>query len=55
MEALGPLSKRKGKLLADHDELKIKLDQQYENLAEQKRSYQQEVEALSKMTFKIKE
>ncbi|XP_061369150.1 DNA repair protein RAD50 isoform X2 [Gastrolobium bilobum] len=54
-EALGPLSKEKDKLLADHNELKIRLNRQYEDLVEQKRSYQQDVEALFKMTSKIKE
>ncbi|XP_027334431.1 DNA repair protein RAD50 [Abrus precatorius] len=54
-EALGPLSKEKDKLLADHNELKIRLNHEYEDLAEQKRSYQQEAEALFKMNSKIKE
>lgn len=54
-EALGPLSKEKDKLLANHDELKIRLNHEYEDLAEQKRSYQLEAEALFKMNSKIKE
>ncbi|KAJ1406601.1 RAD50, zinc hook [Sesbania bispinosa] len=54
-EALGPLSKKKDKLLADHNELKIRLNREYEDLVEQKRSYQHEAEALFKMTIKIKE
>ncbi|KAK7331449.1 hypothetical protein VNO77_25674 [Canavalia gladiata] len=54
-EALGPLSKEKDKLLADHNELKIRLNHEYEDLAEQKRHYQQEAEALFKMNSKIKE
>ncbi|KAL2332609.1 hypothetical protein Fmac_013822 [Flemingia macrophylla] len=54
-EALRPLSKEKDKLLADHNELKIKLSHEYENLAEQKRIYQQEAEAIFKMNSKIRE
>lgn len=54
-EALGPLSKKKEKLLSDYNDLKAKLDFEYEQQAEQKRNYQQEVEALLKVTSKIKE
>lgn len=54
-EALGPLSKEKEKLLSDYNDLKAKLDFEYEQQAEQKRNYQQEVEALLKVTSKIKE
>ncbi|KAE9604828.1 putative DNA repair protein Rad50 [Lupinus albus] len=54
-EALGPLSRKKDKLYADYDELKNKLNHEYEDLAEQKRNYQLEVESLLKMTSKIKE
>ncbi|XP_057429141.1 DNA repair protein RAD50 [Lotus japonicus] len=54
-ETLGPLSKKKDKLLADHDELKARLNQEYEDLNERKRSYQQEAQAIFGMNFKIKE
>ncbi|XP_028772634.1 DNA repair protein RAD50 [Neltuma alba] len=54
-DTLGPLSKEKDRLLADHNELKIKLSQEYEDLLEQKRTYQQEAEALFQMNSKIKE
>lgn len=53
-DALGPLSKETDKLLANHNELKIRLEREYEDLAEQKRSYQQEAQALFKMNSKIK-
>ncbi|XP_057755081.1 DNA repair protein RAD50 [Arachis stenosperma] len=54
-EALRPLSKERDKLLADHDELKVRLNRDYEYLVEQKRIYQQEAESLFKMTSKIRE
>ncbi|KAI4317369.1 hypothetical protein L6164_025242 [Bauhinia variegata] len=54
-EALGPLSKEKDRLLAVHNELKVRLNREYENQVEQKRNYQQEAEALFKMNSKIKE
>ncbi|CAK9149110.1 unnamed protein product [Ilex paraguariensis] len=54
-EALGPLSKEKEKLLSDHDDLKVKLNRDYEEQVELKRNYQQEVEALLKVTSKVKE
>lgn len=54
-EALGPLLREKDKLLSDYNELKVKLNREYEELAEQKRSYQQEVDSLLKITSKIKE
>jgi DNA repair protein RAD50 len=55
LEAVGPLSKRKDKLHADYNELKVRLDGEYENLAEKKRIYQQAAEALFRITYKIKE
>lgn len=55
MEALGPLSKEKDKLLNDYNELKAKLNHEYEEQADQKRNYQQEVESLLKINSKIKE
>lgn len=54
-DALGPLSKEKDKLLNDHKLLKDKLNSEYEELAEQKRNYQQEIETLQKTASKIKE
>ncbi|KAF3456639.1 hypothetical protein FNV43_RR01293 [Rhamnella rubrinervis] len=54
-EALGPLLREKDKLLGDYNELKVKLNREYEEQAEQKRSYQQEVDSLLKITSKIKE
>lgn len=54
-EAIGPLSKEKEKLLSDYNDLKANLDCEYEQQAEQKRNYLQEVEALLKVTSKIKE
>ncbi|KAF7807691.1 DNA repair protein RAD50 [Senna tora] len=54
-ESLGPLSKEKDRLLAEHNELKSKLACEYEDLVEQKRTYQQEAESLFKMNSKIKE
>ncbi|XP_044486625.1 DNA repair protein RAD50 isoform X2 [Mangifera indica] len=54
-EALGPLSREKEKFLSDYNNLKVKLNQEYEEQAEQKRNYQQEIETLLKTTSKIKE
>lgn len=54
-DALGPFSKEKDKLLANYNEMKIRLNREYEDLAEQKRSYQQEAESLFRMNSKIKE
>ncbi|XP_050239038.1 DNA repair protein RAD50 isoform X1 [Quercus robur] len=54
-EALGPLSKEKDKFLSDYNELKAKLNREYEGQSEQKRNYQQEVESLLKINSKIKE
>ncbi|WVZ05499.1 hypothetical protein V8G54_018845 [Vigna mungo] len=52
---LGSFSSEKDKLLADHNDMKIRLNREYEDLAEQKRSYQQEAESLFRMNSKIKE
>jgi len=54
-EALGPLSKEKEQLLSDYNDMKIRRNQEYEELAEKKRNYQQEVEALLKASYKINE
>ncbi|ESQ51785.1 hypothetical protein EUTSA_v10016151mg [Eutrema salsugineum] len=54
-ESLGPLSKKKEQLLSDYNDIKAKRNQEYEELAEKKRNYQQEVEALLKASSKINE
>ncbi|CAH8348708.1 unnamed protein product [Eruca vesicaria subsp. sativa] len=54
-EALGPLSKEKEQLLSVYNDMKVKRNQDYEELAEKKRNYQQEVEALLKANSKINE
>ncbi|CAL9235186.1 unnamed protein product [Arabidopsis halleri] len=54
-EALGPLSKEKEQLLSDYNDMKIRRNQEYEELADKKRNYQQEVEALLKASSKINE
>lgn len=54
-ETLGPLSKEKEQLLSDYNDMKIRRNQEYEELAEKKRNYQQEVEALLKASSKINE
>lgn len=54
-EALGDLAKEKDRLLSEHDDLKVKLYREYEILADNKRNFQQEVEALLKLSSKIKE
>lgn len=54
-EASGPLSKEKEKLLSDYNDLKVKLNREYEEQAEQKINFQQEIEMLLKIASKIKE
>lgn len=54
-EASGPLSKEKEKLLSDYNDLKVKLNREYEEQAEQKINFQQEIETLLKIASKIKE
>ncbi|GFY83903.1 DNA repair-recombination protein [Actinidia rufa] len=54
-EALGPLSKEKEKLLGDYNDLKVRLNREYEEQADVRRNYQQEVETLLRVTSKIKE
>ncbi|KAJ0261961.1 DNA repair protein RAD50 [Hirschfeldia incana] len=54
-EAVGPLSKEKEQLLSVYNDMKVKRNQEYEELAEKKRNYQQEVEALLKANSKIDE
>ncbi|CAK8567104.1 unnamed protein product [Lathyrus sativus] len=53
VEAVEPLSMHKDKVLADYNELKIRLDLEVENLVEKKRIFQQEAEAVFRMTSKI--
>uniref|UniRef100_A0A1D1XWK9 DNA repair protein RAD50 n=1 Tax=Anthurium amnicola TaxID=1678845 RepID=A0A1D1XWK9_9ARAE len=54
-EALLPLSKEKEKIRQDHSDMKSKLEQEYDEQAEVKRSYQQEVDLLSMPVSKIKD
>ncbi|WZZ39670.1 hypothetical protein YC2023_035929 [Brassica napus] len=54
-EAVGPLAKEKEQLLSVYNDIKVKRNQEYEELAEKKRNYQQEVEALLKANSKINE
>ncbi|KAB2623338.1 DNA repair protein RAD50 [Pyrus ussuriensis x Pyrus communis] len=54
-ESLRPLSKEKDKLLGYHNDLKVKLNREYDEQAERKREYEQEVEALNMINLKIKE
>lgn len=53
--ALAPLSKEKEKLLQDHEDLKLKLDQEYDEQLEIKRSYQKEVDALLSLASRIRD
>jgi len=41
--------------MANYNDMKIRLNLEYEDLAEQKRSYKQEAESLFRMNSKIKE
>ncbi|XP_068655363.1 DNA repair protein RAD50 isoform X2 [Aristolochia californica] len=54
-ETVVPLSKEKEKLLRDHRDLRSKLEHEHEGLAKIKNSYEQGVQALLKLAFKIKE
>ncbi|PQQ05555.1 DNA repair protein RAD50 [Prunus yedoensis var. nudiflora] len=51
----GPLSREKDELLRDYNNLKVKLDREYEEQAEKKGKYQQEVVALLTLISKIKQ
>ena len=53
-EALSSLFKEKEKLLNDHECLKVKLAQEYEQQHKLRSSYQHEAEALSQTNNKIK-
>lgn len=55
MEALGHISKDRDRLLNEYNDLKAKLNHDYDEQAEQKRSYHQEVDSLLKLSSKIKE
>ncbi|XP_064938273.1 DNA repair protein RAD50-like isoform X1 [Musa acuminata AAA Group] len=54
-EALVPLIKEKDKLLQDHADLKLKLEREYDEQAESKRSFQQDIEMLMTLSRRIKE
>lgn len=54
-EAIAPLLKEKEKLMQEHTDLKIKLDQEYDELADNKRSFQKEFEILQTLSSRIKE
>lgn len=47
--------KERDQLLGVYNDLKAKLNQEYEQQMEQKRNYQQEVEVVQKLNSKIKE
>ncbi|AQK52833.1 DNA repair protein RAD50 [Zea mays] len=53
-ESLDPLSKEKESLLQEYNALKQKLDEEYHQLAERKREFQQELDALGRLSMKIK-
>ncbi|KAF7009425.1 hypothetical protein CFC21_023963 [Triticum aestivum] len=53
-EALVPLSKERESLLQEHKALKERLDQEYDQLAERKRGFQQEIDALGTLNTRIK-
>lgn len=54
-EALGPLSRETEKLSSDYNRLKERLNGEYEQQAEIRRNYRQDVEELCKLNSKIKE
>ncbi|PUZ75604.1 hypothetical protein GQ55_1G193800 [Panicum hallii var. hallii] len=54
-ESLDPLSKEKESLLQDYNALKQRFDEEYHRLAERKRVFQQELDALGRLNLKIKE
>jgi DNA repair protein RAD50 len=49
------LSKEKESLLQDYNALKQRFDEEYHRLAERKRVFQQELDALGRLNLKIKE
>ncbi|KAL2530181.1 DNA repair protein RAD50 [Forsythia ovata] len=54
-EALGPLKKETEKLYSDYNDLKLKLDREYDKQDKVRRVYQQDVDTLNNMASKIKE
>ncbi|CAN6238184.1 unnamed protein product [Urochloa humidicola] len=54
-ESLDPLSKEKESLLQEYNDLKQRFDEEYHRLAERKREFQQELDALGRLNIKIKE
>lgn len=54
-DSLGHISKERDRLLNEYNDLKVKLNHEYDEQAEQKRSYHQEVDSLLKLSSKIKE
>ncbi|XP_074570260.1 DNA repair protein RAD50 [Curcuma longa] len=55
LEAVVPLMKEKEKLLQDYEALKLKLDREYDEHAENKRGFQQDIEMLMTLNSRIKE
>uniref|UniRef100_K3YPB6 DNA repair protein RAD50 n=1 Tax=Setaria italica TaxID=4555 RepID=K3YPB6_SETIT len=54
-ESLDPLSKEKDSLLQEYNALKQRFDEEYHRMAERKRDFQQELDALGRLNMKIKE
>uniref|UniRef100_A0ACD5Z3N4 Uncharacterized protein n=1 Tax=Avena sativa TaxID=4498 RepID=A0ACD5Z3N4_AVESA len=54
-EALVPLSEERESLLQEYKALKERLEQEYEELAERKRGFQQEIDSLGTLNKRIKE
>ncbi|KAK3154145.1 hypothetical protein QOZ80_2BG0186760 [Eleusine coracana subsp. coracana] len=54
-EALDPLAKEKDSLLQEYNASKKRFDQEYHSMAERKRNFQQELDALGRLNVKIKE
>lgn len=55
VEALGPLSTEKDKLLCDYNDLKKKFDQEHDEQSQVLSNFRQEIKALQGMASKIKE
>ena len=53
-EALVPLSKEREILLQEYKALKERFDQEYDQLAERKRGFQQEIDVLGTLNTRIK-
>jgi len=53
-ESLDPLSKEKENLLQEYNASKQRFDEEYHQLAERKRDFQQELDALGRLNMKIK-